>query len=1610
MAQRLNKKLVVSLTITGMVITTGAAVVMLRSVLPKRDPAPMVEQAERARTAGDYATASRWYERAYVRARSAEGGLGQANEYLIEAGELALAAGDARQAVKLWQKVVTDDSTNERAQQNIVDYLLEAVSLRQALWGDVQQEAEKLQQMNPKNPAALHALGLAKTNQREIRPENLKEGESLLVEAFDADKVHPRYAESLALHYDRENQQDKAVQVLDEMIANLPDDPKVQEEAWRRRGRFFLIKRNVQQQDLRQREATRKGLADLPALREEIAKSDAEALRCLEEASRLGPENVENLLSVADYWAMKLPMATDEAQRKAQGEEFFSKAEERYRQVIELDPDGYEAYLRLARLQADQRRQDYEKAYKVLEARRARGIQRTGYLGARNKWLMAAVRSEMYRYGMLQAELSRMQGEQTAALREEITARLENLYNEQVADSGEEDANVLFMLGRLLILKGEIYDAIKAMERAERLVTEPVPEIKQYLAQLYIQTGEIGPAQEALQVVLRAYPNNATGWANLAVLYGQTGQFEQSLQASTRALELDPDNRVALITQVQVYKEQKNWDKVEELQKRLGSEQDSIADKLQRATIYRLRAGEGEERDIRQLQEAERLLREVLDADPLNLVALRHLGIVLSEIPGRSEELTTVITDRRALAEQRLNDLATTAAPAEKEKEQYRQIIATLDRLSVLADPDASEADKLHRMEELIRRGEDPFVQAIELFRLYAQLPDREPDAIAQLREAYRLKPDEPGVIEAMFVTALRIKDWATAEELVRKATDMGLDRAGGSFYRGRLMMARADQANHLQEAVRLFREGLAEFPTYSQGHAWLGRALAELKQLDEAARAFEEALRLNQNNPLAAVALASLAAQRGDAEGKARYLSLCAKLAPNHPWVRAELQSEEDARDPKKGIVRREALRKTDPQDLSNLLRLADLYERVGNYEAAGSIYEECRRLAPQELRVVQHYAAMLRTKQPPEPEVATRMLTDLVTQIGTDGKPEPGPRQAAVQLLLASHLAELLRAEGPNAPTLEDVDKAYTAAAGFAENSMICRDIAVHFLSTNRFDQAEEWARKAMAHARTAQALEEERLAHRVVVDAMLQMRDVTRDEEMKKELEAYRTRFDDAFALLAQSDYHAGAGRLSQALEYITQYISRQPNEALGYLKRGDIYYRRSLWQDAMVDYRRVRSLQPKGFEYQHRLRLARCQEYRGADDLAIAELLSILEDDENQWSAVQELLRLYTKLKRFKPAEDLLLARLSKNPENAMLAGLLARLHLATGNWDQAYRYGVAAVRYSGFNDGMIDNLFQACLQYQKYDDLIRLVNETLPTEKRKEPYVVNRLAAAYAGRGGRSQALELYNQALDATLASMDHYASVVQGMRDQLGEEAAREVLEQRLAARPEERPARFALATLRREQDGGEAFVTTIRGLLDGVPADTPDAQQQRLFLMRALAVTLYQLKKHDESRKVYEEMLEVNPNHVIALNNLAYMLMDQLDDPKAALPYAQRASRLLPRDANVLDTLGWNLILLGRYDDGIAILRQAAGIDDSIPAIHYHVAEGFYRRGNTSPPTRDEDHREASTECRRAFELLKTIGRDDAGVHDDLIALGDKLGLALEDAPVAAPSDQSN
>src|SRR6185437_10738602 len=52
------------------------------------------------------------------------------------------------------------------------------------------------------------------------------------------------------------------------------------------------------------------------------------------------------------------------------------------------------------------------------------------------------------------------------------------------------------------------------------------------------------------------------------------------------------------------------------------------------------------------------------------------------------------------------------------------------------------------------------------------------------------------------------------------------------------------------------------------------------------------------------------------------------------------------------------------------------------------------------------------------------------------------------------------------------------------------------------------------------------------------------------------------------------------------------------------------------------------------------------------------------------------------------------------------------------------------------------------------------------------------------------------------------------------------------------------------------------------------------------------------------YRAVLKSEPYNTTALNNLSWLLEK---DPEEALPYAQRAAKIAPNSADILDTLGW-------------------------------------------------------------------------------------------------------
>lgn len=122
------------------------------------------------------------------------------------------------------------------------------------------------------------------------------------------------------------------------------------------------------------------------------------------------------------------------------------------------------------------------------------------------------------------------------------------------------------------------------------------------------------------------------------------------------------------------------------------------------------------------------------------------------------------------------------------------------------------------------------------------------------------------------------------------------------------------------------------------------------------------------------------------------------------------------------------------------------------------------------------------------------------------------------------------------------------------------------------------------------------------------------------------------------------------------------------------------------------------------------------------------------------------------------------------------------------------------------------------------------------------------------------------------------------------------------------------------------------------------PDDTQSRLVL-----ATWYQDQgDNDASAEHYRLVLKDAPNEPVALNNLAWIYAERGDEN--ALPLAERAYALRPRDGGINDTLGWIYIQYGEIRRGLELLRRADRLLPGNPEIQYHIAVALARSGDAA------------------------------------------------------------
>ena len=146
-------------------------------------------------------------------------------------------------------------------------------------------------------------------------------------------------------------------------------------------------------------------------------------------------------------------------------------------------------------------------------------------------------------------------------------------------------------------------------------------------------------------------------------------------------------------------------------------------------------------------------------------------------------------------------------------------------------------------------------------------------------------------------------------------------------------------------------------------------------------------------------------------------------------------------------------------------------------------------------------------------------------------------------------------------------------------------------------------------------------------------------------------------------------------------------------------------------------------------------------------------------------------------------------------------------------------------------------------------------------------------------------------------------------------------------------------------------AAVYKIEGNIDqaiNVLKEGLDAANNDILLEITLAGYLEIQKKYDEAMLIYKRILNSNSNNMVALNNLATLLLDHSKEANSvddALSYASKLD--IEQNIAFKDTMAWAYAKSGDYQKSIDLVKPIADESPKIHVFQYHAGYALYHNG---------------------------------------------------------------
>ena len=379
-------------------------------------------------------------------------------------------------------------------------------------------------------------------------------------------------------------------------------------------------------------------------------------------------------------------------------------------------------------------------------------------------------------------------------------------------------------------------------------------------------------------------------------------------------------------------------------------------------------------------------------------------------------------------------------------------------------------------------------------------------------------------------------------------------------------------------------------------------------------------------------------------------------------------------------------------------------------------------------------------------------------------------------------------------------------------------------------------------------------------------------------------------------------ARAGLAGDAVKVLRILVERRPGSFMGHYYLAKLHRELGAAREAQAAFRAVIELEPT-FEGSY-LELADLYEALGESDRAEAIYAEALANLPDSASLHHRLIRSLVARREFRGAVEQIQRLLQFHPQDAEALRKLGLLHFEFRQWPEALEAFEALIRLQPELDQGYYYLASTLEELGRPDEAIAAFEKVSPGA---ELYQDARLHMAFLlHQSGQTEAgVALLQDVLRrSTNPSLETYRYLSALYEAQEALRAAAEVLRKAMAAYPEE-------------------------------PA-----------LAYRLGVVLEKAGLREGSREALKKALEIDPDHVEALNHLSYVYAEAGEHLAEALLMAERAYGFEP-SGHIADTLGWVHYRLGNPEAARKYLEEATALLPEDPVVQDHLADVYRALG---------------------------------------------------------------